>query len=73
MNFGFLPRDIEKIRKAFEQYPEVEEVLLFGSRAKGNFKPGSDVDLAIKCEKVTHSIISAISFLLNEQCFTLLF
>ena len=29
-------------------YPEIEQVLVFGSRAKGNFRPGSDIDLAIK-------------------------
>ncbi len=29
------------------RYPEVTEVHLFGSRAKGNNKSGSDIDLAI--------------------------
>lgn len=32
------------------QYVSVEEVLIFGSRAKGNYKPGSDIDLSIKGE-----------------------
>jgi len=67
MNFGLLPGDIEKITKAFKQYPEIEQVILLGSRAKGNYKPGSDVDLAIKGHKVTPSTISATSFLLNEE------
>jgi predicted nucleotidyltransferase len=26
-------------------FPEVEKVVVYGSRAKGNFKPGSDIDL----------------------------
>lgn len=67
MNFGFLQRDIDNMTTAFMQYPEIEEVILFGSRARGNYKSGSDVDLAIKGKKVTHSIISAISFILNEE------
>jgi predicted nucleotidyltransferase len=29
------------------KYPEVTEVHIFGSRATGNYKPGSDIDLAI--------------------------
>ena len=28
-------------------YPEVKRVIIFGSRAKGNFREGSDIDLAL--------------------------
>jgi predicted nucleotidyltransferase len=33
--------------------PAVEQVVLFGSRAKGNFKPGSDIDLCVKGDALT--------------------
>lgn len=42
---------IGKIQAVFEQYPEIESVLLYGSRAKGNYRPGSDIDLTIKLEQ----------------------
>lgn len=29
-------------------FADVREVILFGSRAKGNYKPGSDIDIAVK-------------------------
>ncbi len=51
----------------FSKYPEVEQVILFGSRAKGNYKKGSDIDLTIKgrgCKSETALHISAI---LNEE------
>ena len=45
--FGLTARDMQTFEGIFMKYPEVEEVHLFGSRAKGNYKKGSDVDLAI--------------------------
>ena len=38
----------EKIIKKFlSHYPQIKEVKIFGSRAKGNYKPSSDIDLAL--------------------------
>ena len=67
MKFGLQQRDVEMMTHVFKQHPAVKQVILFGSRAKGNYKPGSDIDLAVKGENVTPSIISTISYLLNEE------
>ncbi len=48
MRFGLHPHVIEKIKQVFAQFPNIEEVIVFGSRAKGNYKEGSDIDLALK-------------------------
>ncbi len=45
--FGLSETVIDKICSVFAQHPEVEQVLLYGSRAKGNFKRGSDIDLTL--------------------------
>lgn len=47
---GISPSQNEQLLTVFRHRPEVERVVLFGSRAKGNFKPGSDIDLAIYLE-----------------------
>lgn len=47
MNNGLAERDIRTIHAIFRKYPEVSVVHLFGSRAQGTHKKGSDVDLAI--------------------------
>lgn len=39
--------DIQKIQSVFKLYQEVEKAILYGSRAKGNFKPASDIDLTL--------------------------
>ena len=64
--FGMSISAIEKIRKVFSSFPEVEEALIYGSRVKGNFKPGSDIDLTFKGKKLTHNILSRINIMLDD-------
>ncbi len=45
--FGLKSRDIEKIQNILAHYPEIEKVIIYGSRAKGNYKVGSDIDLTV--------------------------
>lgn len=65
--FGLLDTDVESIIKALSDQPKVETAYIFGSRAKGNFKNGSDVDIALKGEKLDFGTVSQISYLLNEE------
>ena len=46
--FGLKEKDINAINDVFNQYPEIIQVIIYGSRAKGNYKPGSDIDLSIE-------------------------
>lgn len=46
--FGLPPATVDKLRSVFARHPAIESVVLYGSRAKGNYRPGSDIDLAIK-------------------------
>lgn len=47
MNTGINPNVIEEIR-TFARLHEIEQVLLFGSRARGDFRRTSDIDLAVR-------------------------
>lgn len=47
MKFGLSDRTIEAIRDILSHYPEVDQAILYGSRAKGNYKEGSDIDLTL--------------------------
>lgn len=49
-NFGLSERTIEELLKYFSSKPEIEKVLIYGSRAKGSFHIGSDIDFAIWTE-----------------------
>ena len=58
--FGLSEREINTIREIFKKYPDIEAVYIFGSRAKGSFKEGSDIDLAVINEGVDTMTIARI-------------
>jgi len=66
MKYGLKDKTIERIHSVFAQHPEVEEAMLYGSRAKGNFKPGSDIDLALKGDGLNLSVINAIGTRIDD-------
>ena len=45
--FGLKETVIEKLCGVFAKYPHVSKAVLYGSRAKGNYKNGSDIDLTL--------------------------
>lgn len=45
--FGLSQDDIGKLCDVFERYPQIQRVVIYGSRAKGNYRPGSDIDLTL--------------------------
>src|SRR5580693_1134968 len=66
MEFGLSDIVIERINNVFSKEPKIETVIIFGSRAKGNFKPGSDIDFALKGDGITHNDNLNISRMLDE-------
>jgi predicted nucleotidyltransferase len=46
--YGLKDEQIEKIKEVFRKNNKITEAILIGSRAKGNFKNGSDIDFALK-------------------------
>lgn len=60
MKFGLKEETIMLINSVFENFPEVEEVIIYGSRAKGTFREGSDIDITIKGNKMTLDILSKL-------------
>ncbi len=47
MKYGLPNIAIQKIRAVLNCYPQVDQAILYGSRAKGNYKNGSDIDLTL--------------------------
>ncbi|HBG05088.1 MAG: DNA polymerase III subunit beta [Geobacteraceae bacterium GWC2_58_44] len=67
MPHGLLDRDMMHILEAARSFPEISQLVLFGSRAKGNYKTASDVDLAIKGAFVTYDTAVRLADVLNEE------
>jgi predicted nucleotidyltransferase len=45
--FGLTTETVEKIVKILAQNPQIHSAVIYGSRAKGTYKTGSDIDLCI--------------------------
>jgi predicted nucleotidyltransferase len=66
MQFGLQENIIRDIQTVFSAFPEVEEAVLYGSRAKGNYKPGSDIDLTLKGDNLNYSLLNLIRLKLDD-------
>ncbi len=47
MSYGLAESVIEVIIGVFSHYPQIEQAVLYGSRAKGSYRQGSDIDLTL--------------------------
>ena len=63
---GLADGTVAQIREALARFPEVEKAILYGSRAKGNYKPGSDIDLTLLGAKMTERILGQIQVDLED-------
>ncbi|GBD87435.1 nucleotidyltransferase domain protein [bacterium BMS3Abin03] len=66
MPFGLKKNIIEKINTVFAKYPQIEKVILYGSRAKGSFQNGSDIDLTIIGERIDLLLLHKIEDELDD-------
>ena len=64
---GLLLTDLESIAALLRRYTAVETAVLFGSRAKGTHRPGSDVDIALQGSHLTQRMVTSIGDFLNEE------
>jgi predicted nucleotidyltransferase len=62
MKFGLSDTVIQELQDVFRRYANIEKVLIFGSRSKGNYRAGSDIDLAVIGKDIDYSL------LLDLQC-----
>jgi type I restriction enzyme S subunit len=70
MKFGLEQHIIDKLITVFEQHSKVDKALVFGSRAKGNYRPDSDIDIAIKGHGLNTDDIIAMCVAFEEKGIT---
>ena len=63
---GLSAETLVKVNAVFAKHPEVEEVILYGSRALGNYEPASDIDLTLKGDKLNLTIQQQIELQLYD-------
>ena len=66
MKYGLPKRTVDQICAVLAHFPAVERAVLYGSRAKGNYKPGSDIDLTLYGPGVTTALCATIAEALDD-------
>jgi predicted nucleotidyltransferase len=64
--FGLKESTINRINTVFSQYPDIEKVVLYGSRAKGNYREGSDIDLTLMGGALSHAQLNRIETQIDD-------
>jgi predicted nucleotidyltransferase len=65
--FGLPENTLTVIRLILADCPAVEKAILYGSRAKGNFRPGSDIDLTLIGDHLDLQILCEIASRLEDS------
>lgn len=65
--FGFSRQQYTELQSIFMQFPAIEAVILFGSRAKGNMHERSDIDLAITGKLLDRHQLADIMMAFDES------
>lgn len=63
---GLTKETIEKVQNCFAKHKGITEVILYGSRAKGNYQNGSDIDLCLVGESLNLNLLYKLSDDLDE-------
>ncbi len=64
--FGLPQHAVDKLSGVFRSCPQVERVVLYGSRAKGTYRPGSDIDLTMEGQELTFAQLLALENQIDE-------
>jgi predicted nucleotidyltransferase len=66
VKYGLDDKTIERMQTVLAAYPEVDKAVLYGSRAKGNYKTGSDIDLTLEGSGLTLMVLHEIENELDD-------
>ena len=66
MQYGLSEEELNKLTSLFDKYPTIERVILYGSRAKGTFRIGSDIDITLIGDKVDKSTLNNLEIEIDD-------
>lgn len=73
VRFGLKEQVIQEIVAVLKKHLEVESAILYGSRAMGNFRPGSDIDLTLTGKALTYRVVARIENEIDDLLLPYLF
>lgn len=67
MEFGLSDATLATVRAILRNHPKVDQAIVYGSRAKGNYKTGSDIDLALIGSDLDFNLLGSIAGDLDDS------
>ena len=64
--YGLSGRHIDAIQNVFRSHPKIVKAILYGSRAKGNYRAESDIDISLQGEDLEYADLVAIDIALDD-------
>ena len=64
--FGLKESTISQMKAVFSNYPCIDKAVIYGSRAKGNYRNGSDIDITLLGEQLTYEQLNRIETQLDD-------
>ena len=64
--YGLSAETLKGIRQVFQNFREIEEAVLYGSRAMGNYRTGSDIDITFKGKELDLHSLNRISLEMDK-------
>lgn len=64
--FGLLSQNIEDIRRIFMSVPSVQEAIVYGSRARGDNRRYSDLDITLRGDDISDGDMTKIYFMIDD-------
>ena len=66
MPYGLTDSELKQLFDIFADHPHVGQAILYGSRAKGNYKPFSDVDITLVGHELTREDLNDILLAIDD-------
>ena len=66
MNHGLTENTVARMQSGLAHFPQIEKAILYGSRALGTYRTGSDIDLTLCGSALNDSLLSQISQILDD-------
>ena len=66
MQFGLPGAAVTALCGVLAQYPQIDRAIVYGSRAKGNYRPESDIDLTLDAPTLTLTELLRIETKLDD-------
>lgn len=64
--YGLTEQQLSDIKRVLSSFPEVSTAILYGSRARGDYKPYSDIDIAVGGSQLSHSHLANLEMKLDD-------